>query len=99
MLAARDSSTRNLVVVLVTSIAISVSSLVLVYAFHYEPNLSRAWTASFLLAALWLLLLNYAIKTFGKRSLWLLLGAPPVLWVIFVFVGIFACGLWTGGCP
>ena len=44
--------------------------------------------ASFGLAFLWLALLIYAIARFGKRGLLLLLGAPPVLFVILLSLEI-----------
>jgi hypothetical protein len=95
----RESSTRNLILVVLASVAISGVSLALLYAFPYSPSLSYLFMSSFALAATWLWLLIYAIRTFGKRSLWFLLGAPPVLWVVFVFVSTVTCGFWPGGCP
>jgi len=94
-----DSSTGNLIVVVIISIVISGASLVYLYGFPYSPDLSLYYMASFALTGVWLLLLLYAVAKFGKRSLWLLIGAPPVLWVMLQFFLLVTCGFWRGGCP
>ena len=94
MLSAREPDRRHLAALLIASLVISASILALQY-FDYEPQLSRAIRASLLLAVLWLILLIYAIGHFGKRSLWLLLGAPPVLWIAYSFFAVYlGCALW-----
>jgi hypothetical protein len=94
MQSVRQPARGHLLIVLTASLVISASILGL-QSFHYEPQLTRAIDASFLLAALWLILLIYAAGNFGKRSLWLLLGAPPVLWVVYSFYAIpLACAFW-----
>jgi membrane-anchored glycerophosphoryl diester phosphodiesterase (GDPDase) len=67
-------------------------------AFHYEPELSLAIYGRFLLSAIWLCLLLYAINKFGKRSLWLFIGAPPVFFALYLLFGIpIACAVF-GNC-
>jgi hypothetical protein len=96
MLSVRQPCSRHLLIVLITSLVISASILGL-QSFHYEPQLSRAIDASSLLAGHWLILLIYGIGHFGKRSLWILLGAPPVLWIVYLFFAIpLACAFGNG---
>ena len=44
------------------------------------------WLGGGSLALGWLAAFVYAIGKFGKRGLWLLLGAPTALWAIFMFL-------------
>jgi len=94
---ARSPSTGSLIVAVVVSSAISGTSLWLLHAFPYEPNLTRALVASATLAVVWIALLVYAFVKFGKRALRLLVAAPPTLRVIVWMLAIpIGCGLGYG---
>ena len=88
---------RNLILTFIASLLISAASCAAFFAFHYEPALSRSILASVGLALVWVILLAYALTKFGKRGLWLLVSAPPILFVLFVYVGIlWGCALGRG---
>jgi hypothetical protein len=88
--------TNKIQPLLVLSIAVAVTSVVL-YAFRSDP---QTWVASFCFAILWLILLVVALVKFKKRGLWVLLGAPFVLFFPFAVLSmLWACGHNRFACP
>jgi len=85
-------SETSLADVIFGSVVISAASLGFMYAGQIAPEFQSSfaftWMASGLLAAGWLALFLYAVARFGKRGLWVLLGAGPALWVIFILLAL-----------
>jgi hypothetical protein len=75
MLTDDEPKIGNLVALVVGSLLVAIASAVLVSAFPYEPNLSRAWMGSLFLSAVWFALLVVGLRKFGKRGWWIALAA------------------------
>ena len=90
-------NTKSLIFVLVSSFVISGAILFLPHAFHYDPALSIALLSTYALAGIWFGLFIFAVLRWRRRALWLLVGSPPVLMVIYNFLGItVGCALGYG---
>ena len=82
---------KRLAAVLITSLAVAVADGIFLVRAHSDP---RAYNAGLMLAATWIFLLIYALARFGKRGLWLIVGAPPVLfWVYWLVALMWSCGV------
>jgi hypothetical protein len=78
---------------LAASVLLAIGALIVAIIIGQREGLYEGGVASLWMAAAWSALIAVGLLLYGKRGLWMLTGAPIVL-----FVPIFFLFFWDGGC-